>query len=124
VGADQRTPRSEPHQRPTTKQRRGYPSLLEELAALQDALDASEERSNILAYMLFDLLKAVPAETLEKLPDDFFARSIPSCRNRCRMPCESAALACEYCGKPMSGERLRRYCSAAHRQAAYRERQR
>jgi hypothetical protein len=37
---------------------------------------------------------------------------------------ERTGMLCEYCGEPMSGERLRRYCSTAHRQAAYRERQR
>jgi hypothetical protein len=37
---------------------------------------------------------------------------------------ERTAMACAYCGEPMTGGRLRSYCCAAHRQAAYRERQR
>jgi hypothetical protein len=73
------SPRGQRQQRPAIKLRRGYPSLLEELQALQDALDASEERSNILATTLFDLLEAVPPETLE--------RHSRGCRNRCRTPC-------------------------------------
>ena len=32
-------------------------------------------------------------------------------------------MTCEQCDEPMTGERLKRYCSAACRQAAYRERQ-
>jgi hypothetical protein len=36
---------------------------------------------------------------------------------------ERTAMTCDWCDKPMTGARLRRYCSASCRQAAYRERQ-
>jgi hypothetical protein len=45
---DRRTGRTHRRAQPVTRQRRACPSLLEELQALQDNLDASEERSTIL----------------------------------------------------------------------------
>jgi hypothetical protein len=66
-------PRGE-RQRPTTKQRRGYPSLLEELQAVQDALDATQEQNDMLAATMVDLLASVPAETLERLPDSLLRK--------------------------------------------------
>jgi hypothetical protein len=69
-------PRAE-RQRPATKQRRGYPSVLEELQALQDALEASEERSSMLDLTLDSVIEAVPPETLARLPDDLLRKIFP-----------------------------------------------
>jgi hypothetical protein len=66
-------PRAE-RQRPATKQRRGYPSVLEELQALQDALEASEERSNMIDMTLDSVIEAVPPEALARLPDDLLRK--------------------------------------------------
>ena len=63
-------------QRAATKQRRGYPSVLEELQALQDALDASEERSTMLDLTLDSVIEAVPPETLARLPDDLLRKVV------------------------------------------------
>ena len=59
---------------PLTRQRRGYPSLLEELQALQDALDSSEQRVELLDEALSDVLEAVPEESLQRLPDRLLSR--------------------------------------------------
>ena len=72
--SDQHTPKPSGKERPTTRQRKGYPNLLEELAALQDALEASEERRDMLEGTLFDVLATVPAEALGRLPDDLLRR--------------------------------------------------
>jgi Asp-tRNA(Asn)/Glu-tRNA(Gln) amidotransferase C subunit len=61
-------------QRPVTKQRRGYPSVLEELQALQDALEASEERSNMLDMTLDSVLESVPPDALKRLPDELLRK--------------------------------------------------
>jgi hypothetical protein len=66
-------PRAE-RQRPATKQRRGYPSVLEELQALQDALEASVERSNMIDMTLDSVIEAVAPEALERLPDDLLRK--------------------------------------------------
>jgi len=71
---DQRDPKPRNKPRPLTKQRRGYPSLLEELQALYDSLEASEERSAMLETTLLDVLEAVPPGTLERLPDDLLRK--------------------------------------------------
>lgn len=73
--SDQRGPGSRAKARSFTRQqRKGYPSLLDELAALQDALDASEERRDMLEVTLCDVLTTVSPETLERLPDDLLRR--------------------------------------------------
>jgi hypothetical protein len=71
---DQRDPKPRSRAQPVTRQRRGYPNLLEELQALSDALEASEERSNILETTLLDVLEAVPPDTLARLPDDLLRK--------------------------------------------------
>ena len=48
--------------------------LLEELQALQDALEASEERRDSLETTLDDLLEKVPPTALERLPEDLLRR--------------------------------------------------
>jgi hypothetical protein len=73
---DQRDPKARRKERPVTaKQRRGYPSLLEELQALQDALDAAQERSDMLESTLLDVLEAVPEGSLERLPDELLRKA-------------------------------------------------
>jgi hypothetical protein len=67
--ADQRTPKSKGKAPPATRQRRGYPSLLEELEALQDALHASEQTRDMLEATLSDVLGSVSTETAARLPD-------------------------------------------------------
>jgi hypothetical protein len=49
-------------------------------------------------------------------------RRLIEMKQQCCRPGE-AEMACEQCGKPMTGGRLRRYCKPSCRQAAYRERQ-
>lgn len=71
---DQRAPKPRIRERPLTKQRRGYPNLLEELQALSDALEAAEERSGMLESTLLDVLEAVPTDTLAKLPDELLRK--------------------------------------------------
>jgi hypothetical protein len=71
---DQRDPKPRSKDRPLTRQRRGYPSLLEELQALHDSLEAAEERSAMLETTLLDVLEAVSPETLERLPDDLLRK--------------------------------------------------
>jgi hypothetical protein len=71
---DQREPKLRAKLRPTARQRRGYPTLLEELQALQDALEASEERRDSLEMTLDDLLEKVPPATLERMPEDLLRR--------------------------------------------------
>jgi hypothetical protein len=73
--ADQRDPKPRSKQRPSTIKQRDYPSVLEELQALQDALDASEERRNMLESSLVDVLEAVPPETLARLPDELLRKT-------------------------------------------------
>ena len=72
--SDQRTPKPSGKERPTSRQRKGYPNLLEELQALQDALEASEERRDMLETTLLDVLATVPEEALERLPEDLLRR--------------------------------------------------
>jgi hypothetical protein len=59
---------------PLTRQRRGYPNLLEELQALQEALESSEHQVELLQSALSDVLVDVPTEAVERLPDDLLER--------------------------------------------------
>jgi hypothetical protein len=69
--ADKRNPKAQARQHHTvTRQKRGYPSLLEEYHALQDALAASQERSSMLEDALQNVLAVVPFDTLARLDDD------------------------------------------------------
>lgn len=72
--ADQKSPKANTKPRPDTRQRRGYPSLLEELTALQGSLEASEQTRDMLEETLFDVLGAVPLENIQRLPDDLLRR--------------------------------------------------
>jgi hypothetical protein len=60
--------------RPLARQRKGHPDLLEELVALQDALEASEERRDMLETTLLEVLATVSAATFERLLDDLLRR--------------------------------------------------
>jgi hypothetical protein len=71
---DRRTGKTRSKPLPVTRQRRGYPSVLEEIQALQDSLEAAEQRSEMLEITLDDVLAAVSPETLERLPDELLRK--------------------------------------------------
>jgi hypothetical protein len=73
-GTDQREPKPRSKVAPARRHRRDYPTFLEELQALQDALEASEERRAGLETILDDLLETVTPATLERLPEDLLRR--------------------------------------------------
>jgi hypothetical protein len=74
LGTDQRAPRARSKVTPARRHRRDYPTFLEELQALQDALEASEERRAGLETILDDLLEEVPQGAVERLPEDLLRR--------------------------------------------------
>ena len=63
-----------PRQLPVTKQRRGYPSMLEEFQAVLDALEASEARTDMLETTADGLIEGYAPEALERLPDDLLRK--------------------------------------------------
>ena len=74
---DHRKSRSRSSKALATRQRRGYPTVLEELQALQDALDAAEVRAEMLDATLDTVLTAVSPETVAKLPDELLRKIFP-----------------------------------------------
>jgi hypothetical protein len=72
---DQRTPKSQTKPRPlTSRQRRDHVNLLDELTAVQDALEALEVRYGMLDATMLDILAPIPPETLKRYPDDLLRR--------------------------------------------------
>jgi hypothetical protein len=68
--SDQRKPKPSTKQHTSKRQHRDFPTLLEEVAALSAALEAVEERKDILEATLSHVLEAVPPASLERLPDE------------------------------------------------------
>jgi hypothetical protein len=71
---DGRKPKASSKLRPDVMKRRAYPSLLEELQAVQDALEDAERRGETLELILEGVLANVPVATLERLPDELLRR--------------------------------------------------
>src|SRR5262249_23186342 len=59
---------------PVTRQRRGQPNLIEEVCALQDALEALEQQRDTLETDMIEMLEAISPEALERLPDDLLRK--------------------------------------------------
>jgi hypothetical protein len=71
---DQQTPRKPSTKIRSTRKQRDFPSLLEELEAVQDALEAFMRRTDDLETTMSMLLNGVPPAALERLPDETLRR--------------------------------------------------
>jgi hypothetical protein len=72
--SDARKPKASGKLRPSVMRQRAYPNLLEELQALQDALEDAERRGDMLEYILADILANVSAASLARLPDELLRK--------------------------------------------------
>jgi hypothetical protein len=57
-----------------TTRRRDYPTLLEEIQALQNVLEDMERRNSDLEMMMTDLLESVSTEAIQRLPDELLRK--------------------------------------------------
>jgi hypothetical protein len=71
---DQRNPRSYSKRDQVTRQRRGLPSMLDQVVALQDMLDGAEQKVDELEATLIEILGATTPEAVERLSDELLRR--------------------------------------------------